>query len=75
MEILQILRPDAAEPMRHVLLAIVPKPKAPRLTATTPTTYGRFLREWGEFARDGTAVDEGISVRSCMTDSTLAIVC
>lgn len=37
MERLQILPPDVAELTRQVLLAIVLKPKVPRLTATTQT--------------------------------------
>ena len=52
-----------------------PKPEVPRLTATTPTACGEILREWGEFARDGTAVDGRISARSCMPDIILATVC
>ena len=45
MELLQILRPDAVELMTQVLLGIAPEPKAPRLTAITPTAGGEFLRE------------------------------
>ena len=49
-------------------------PEAPRSTEFTPSPASEFLREWGEFATDGTAVDEGIYVRSCMSDNVLATV-
>ena len=52
-----------------------PKPQAPRLTASTPSACGEFIRQWDEFARDATAVDEKISVRSCMPDTVLATAC
>ena len=33
------------------------------------------MRLWGEYTRQGTAVDGGINMRSCMTENTLASVC
>ena len=71
-------QPDAMELLQILLRRIElnrPKPEAPRSTATTPTACDEFLREWGEFATDGTAVDEEIWVRSCTSDNILTTVC
>ena len=75
MELLQILRPDAAELMKQVLLCIVPKPNASRFTASTSAACGEFIRQYGDYKRNGTAVDGVVTMRSCMTGSTLATVC
>ena len=68
-----------SEKLLQVFLRVIelnhPKPEAPRLTVSTPMACGDFIRQWSEFAMDGTAVDEGISVRSCMFDNVLATVC
>ena len=32
------------------------------------------MRLWGEYTQHGTAVDWGITIRSCMTENTFAIV-
>ena len=42
---------------------------------TKRTACGEFIRQWGEIAEAGTAVKMEISVRTCIPDNSLAIVC
>ena len=51
MELLKIHRSDEAELMWQALLTIVLKPKAPRLTASTPAACGGFMRLRGEYTQ------------------------
>ena len=64
MELLQILPPDAAELMKQVMLGIVPKPNASRLTACTPVACCEFIGQYDEFKRNGTAIDGVVAMRS-----------
>ena len=62
MELLKIHRSDEAELMWQALLTIVLKPKAPRLTASTPAACVELMRLWGEYTQHGTAEDGGITI-------------
>ena len=75
MELLILPPPDEAELLRQVLLAIVPKPNAPRLTASTPAACGEFTSLLSEYTQHGAAEDGGITMRGSMTENTLATVC
>ena len=65
---------DATVPI-YVLYGIMPKLAAPRLTASSPAACGEFMCLWGEYTQHDTAVDRGITMRSCMTENTLATIC
>ena len=61
--------------MLEALRGIAPKQPPPHLAASTPAACGDFIRLWGEFQRSTTAVDEGIAMRTCMSENTLATIC
>ena len=63
-------QPDAAELVQVILRMNElsrPKPAAPRLKTSSPSAHSEFNRQWGEFARDGTAVDDDPLAFSIMT--------
>ena len=66
---------SAVTELIRALRGIIPKPIAPRLTASTPKACDECIRQWGEYTQQGPAVDGGMMMRSCMTEHTFATVC